>query len=51
VGLAIAYVDLRHGLGPPTLVLGAVATWAAPLALVVLGGAGGRAPGVRGRHE
>ena len=51
VGLGAAVVALRHGLGLPVAALGAAATWAAPLALLLLGSGGGRLAGVRGRHE
>ena len=51
VGLGIAYVALRHGLGPVPVALGAAATWSAPVALVALGSSGGRLAGVRGRHQ
>lgn len=51
LGLAVAYVSLRHGLGPLVVALGVLATWTAPVALLALGGAGGRLAGARGRHE
>lgn len=51
LGLAVAVLVLRHGLGVVPLVLAAAATWAAPVALLALGGAGGRLAGERGRHQ
>ena len=51
VGLGAAAVAVRHGLGLPVAAFGAAATWAAPLAMLLLGTGGGRLAGVRGRHE
>lgn len=51
VGLGCAAVALKAGLGVGAASLGAAATWAAPLALLLLGDAGARWAGVRGRHE
>ena len=48
VGLGCALVALRAGLGPLPVVVGAVATWAGPLALRLLGSDGGRLAGARG---
>ncbi len=53
VGLGCLLVALRHGLGLVPAAVGALSTWAAPVALVLLGGSGGlpRLAGARGRHE
>ena len=59
-GLGVAAVAVRAGYGPGAAAVGLAATWAAPLALVLLGdvrrtsGAGrgaARWAGRRGRHE
>lgn len=51
VGLGCVAVALRAGLGLGAAALAAAATWAAPVALLLLGGARGRLAGERGRHE
>lgn len=51
VGLGVLYVSHEAGLGPVPELAGLAATWAAPLALRLLGPAGGRLAGARGRHE
>lgn len=51
VGLTGLAVGLRADLALGVLAGAAAATWAAPVALVLLGGAPGRLAGARGRHE